>query len=97
VKNPDIATELGKGKKKKQVTAGFALETSKAHAHAKEKLKSKYFDFIVVNSLEDKGAGFGTDTNKISILDKSGKRKDYPLKSKTDVASDIIDYLSGYL
>lgn len=75
VKNPDIATELGKSKRKKQVTAGFALETSNAIAHAKEKLKSKYFDFIVVNSLKDRGAGFGTDTNKISILDKTGKEK----------------------
>jgi len=96
VKNPDIAAELGRKKTKKQVTAGFALETSNAIANAKEKIKSKYFDFIVVNSLEDEGAGFGVDTNKVSILDKSGKRKDYSLKSKSEVAVDIVDHLEGY-
>ncbi len=97
VKNPDIATELGKSKKKNQVTAGFALETNDAVPNAKHKLKSKYFDFIIVNSLEDKGAGFGGDTNKVSIINKSGKKKDFPLKPKSEVARDIVDHLSGLL
>ncbi|HLF36066.1 MAG TPA: bifunctional phosphopantothenoylcysteine decarboxylase/phosphopantothenate--cysteine ligase CoaBC [Cyclobacteriaceae bacterium] len=97
VKNPDIAGELGKIKTSEQVTAGFALESSNALEHAREKLKSKYFDFIVVNSLEDEGAGFGHDTNKISILDKSGDWKDFPVKSKREVAMDIVDHLAGLL
>jgi phosphopantothenoylcysteine decarboxylase/phosphopantothenate--cysteine ligase len=97
VRNPDIAGELGKIKTSQQVTAGFALESSNALEHAREKLKSKYFDFIVVNSLEDEGAGFGYDTNKISILDKSGGQKDFPVKSKREVAMDIVDHLAGLL
>ncbi len=97
VKNPDIAAELGKRKKKSQVTAGFALETHDAFSHAKQKLGAKYLDFIIVNSLEDEGAGFGGDNNKISILDKSGKRTDFPLKPKSEVAVDIVDHLSRLL
>lgn len=96
-KNPDIAEELGKMKKKGQVTAGFALESTRALESGKSKLKSKYFDFIVVNSLEDEGAGFGGDTNKITILDRSGKKTAFPLKPKTEVAKDIIDHLTRYL
>jgi phosphopantothenoylcysteine decarboxylase/phosphopantothenate--cysteine ligase len=97
VKNPDIALELGKHKKPGQVTVGFALESANAAENAKEKLKTKYFDFIVVNSLEDKGAGFATDTNKISIIDKTGIQTDFPLKPKEEVAKDIVEYLTRLL
>lgn len=88
----DIAAELGKMKTSDQVLVGFALETNDENANAQAKLKKKNFDFIVLNSLNDKGAGFRVDTNKITII-KAGESKEYPLKSKTEVASDIIDEL----
>ena len=69
---------------------GFALETNDERQNAEDKLNRKKLDFIVLNSLNDKGAGFRYDTNKISILSCRG-RTDYPLKSKTEVARDIID------
>lgn len=88
----DIAAKLGSIKKESQVLVGFALETNNEEANAKGKLARKNLDFIVLNSLNDAGAGFRCDTNKISIIDKSGKC-DYPLKSKSEVATDIIDRL----
>ncbi|WP_281643756.1 bifunctional phosphopantothenoylcysteine decarboxylase/phosphopantothenate--cysteine ligase CoaBC [Bacteroides zoogleoformans] len=92
----DIAAFLGKQKKKgsnrRQVLVGFALETNNEQLNAEEKLKRKNLDFIVLNSLNDKGAGFRHDTNKISIIDNKGKT-DYPLKSKAEVAVDIVDHL----
>ncbi len=88
----DIAAALGKMKTGKQVLAGFALETNDETANAQAKLVKKNFDFIVLNSLNDKGAGFRTDTNKISIITAGGKT-DYPLKSKREVARDIINQL----
>lgn len=91
VKNPDIAASLGKIKKKSQKLIGFALETNNEVTNAQDKLKRKNLDAIVLNSLQDKGAGFGTDTNKISIFFANGNRQDFPLKSKTEVAKDIID------
>lgn len=93
LKNPDIAYELGKIKKKDQINVGFALETENEIENASLKLKKKNFDFIVLNSLRDRGAGFALDTNKIEIIDVSGMRKTYGLKSKEDVAKDIVDYL----
>lgn len=93
VKNPDIAFEMGKIKRKDQINIGFALETENEIENASLKLKKKNFDFIVLNSLRDEGAGFGVDTNKIEIIDASGIRKSYGLKSKEEVAVDIIDYL----
>ena len=93
VKNPDIAAETGKIKKDGQITVGFALETDNELENAQEKLHKKNLDFIVLNSLKDKGAGFGTDTNKITIVDKHNKKQSFGLKSKTEVASDIVDYL----
>lgn len=87
----DIATELGKNKKASQILVGFALETNDEESNALEKLKKKNFDFIVLNSLNDKNAGFGHDTNKISIYSKNGSKTSYPLKSKMLVANDIID------
>lgn len=93
VKNPDIAYELGKIKKKNQINVGFALETENEIENASLKLKKKNFDFIVLNSLREEGAGFAVDTNKIEIIDASGIRKSYGLKIKEEVAIDIIDYL----
>jgi phosphopantothenoylcysteine decarboxylase/phosphopantothenate--cysteine ligase len=92
-KTPDILASLGKMKTKKQVLVGFALETDQEELHAKEKLKKKNLDFIVLNSLNDPGAGFKHDTNKISIIDKNLKVIRYGLKPKTEVAADIADYL----
>lgn len=90
--NPDIAAALGKDKQKHQTMIGFALETDDEETNAQAKLKKKNFDFIVLNSLRDKGAGFRTDTNKIAIIDSDG-RTDFPLKTKTEVAVDIVDNL----
>lgn len=89
----DIAAHLGSIKKEHQILAGFALETNNEQQNAEGKLERKNFDFIVLNSLNDEGAGFRHDTNKISIIDRQG-RKDYPLKQKSEVAQDIIDHLS---
>ncbi|MBR3456363.1 MAG: bifunctional phosphopantothenoylcysteine decarboxylase/phosphopantothenate--cysteine ligase CoaBC [Bacteroidaceae bacterium] len=88
----DIAAELGKMKTDAQVLVGFALETNDENANAQAKLKKKNFDFIVLNSLNDKGAGFRVDTNKITII-KTDEMKEYPLKSKLEVAGDIVDEL----
>lgn len=90
----DIAAALGSMKKGQQLLVGFALETHDEISHAQDKLKRKNFDFIVLNSLNDKGAGFRCDTNKITILDATG-RTAYGLKNKREVAADIIDKLSA--
>ena len=90
--NPDIAATLGKAKRDGQCMAGFALETNDGEENARIKLQKKNLDFIVLNSLEDKGAGFACDTNKVTIIDREGK-SDYPLKSKKNVAKDVVDYL----
>jgi phosphopantothenoylcysteine decarboxylase/phosphopantothenate--cysteine ligase len=95
--NRDIAEQLGKIKKDHQFLVGFALETDKETANAYKKLKRKNFDFIVINSLTDQGAGFQTETNKISILDKSNKLLNFELKSKKEVAIDIVQSLSEIL
>ncbi len=90
-KNPDIAASLGAQKKPGQLLMGFALETDNEDFNAIDKLKRKNLDYIVLNSLRDSGAGFGTDTNKISIFDVNGNKRCFPLKSKREVATDIID------
>lgn len=90
--NPDIAATLGQMKKQGQTLVGFALETNDEESNAQTKLKKKNFDFIVLNSLKDEGAGFRTDTNKVTIIT-AGNKKDYPLKSKEEVAKDIVDEL----
>ena len=92
--NPDIAASLGKIKKEGQTLVGFALETNDEEIHAQAKLKKKNFDFIVLNSLKDKGAGFRTDTNKVTIITATGKTE-FPLKSKAEVAKDIVDCLEA--
>lgn len=91
-KNKDITEELGRIKKPGQILVGFALETQNEIENAKKKLQNKNLDFIVLNSLKDKGAGFQHDTNKIMILDKNNIRI-FELNSKTIIASDIINYL----
>ena len=89
----DIAAALGKQKQAHQKLVGFALETTDEVAHAQDKLNRKNFDFIVLNSLNDKGAGFRCDTNKITIIDRQATTP-YPLKEKKEVACDIIDRLT---
>ena len=89
----DIAAELGKMKTNSQRLVGFALETDNEQAHAADKLKRKNFDFIVLNSLKDPGAGFMCDTNKITIIHADGSQNSYPLKSKKLVSEDIIQEL----
>lgn len=93
IKNPDILAWAGKNKSGDQVLMGFALETNKAEEHAKGKLEKKNLDFIVVNTLEDDGAGFGVDTNRIKIMDKNNNLTSFELKSKREVALDIVQYL----
>jgi len=87
----DILGEMGKRKKKNQLLIGFALETNDERIHAEKKLKNKNLDFIVLNSLRDKGAGFNTDTNKITIIEKNNSVTEFKLKSKLETAADIAD------
>ena len=92
----DIAAAVGKLKTEKQFLVGFALETNDEEAHALDKMRRKNLDFIVLNSLNDAQACFGYDTNKITILKASGDKKIFELKSKLDVAKDIINELANY-
>lgn len=92
----DIAQCLGNMKRDGQIMIGFALETNDEEAHAKDKLKRKNLDFIVMNSLQDKGAGFRHDTNKVTIIDAQGKTE-YPLKDKKEVAEDIVNRICTLL
>ncbi len=96
-KTQDIAASLGQIKRKNQKIVGFALETNNEIANAQGKLERKSFDFIVLNSLNDKGAGFSHDTNKITIIAKGNKIKKFELKSKTEVAVDIVNELVDIL
>jgi phosphopantothenoylcysteine decarboxylase/phosphopantothenate--cysteine ligase len=90
-KTHDIAASLGKLKHNGQVIVGFALETEQENANALKKLESKNFDLIVLNSLNDPGAGFGHDTNKITIIDRKQQQKSFALKNKKEVAQDIVN------
>jgi phosphopantothenoylcysteine decarboxylase / phosphopantothenate---cysteine ligase len=90
----DIAATLGKVKRLSQLHIGFALETNDETTHALQKLERKNFDAIVLNSLRDAGAGFGYDTNQISILRRDGSRADFELKSKVEVAEDIANEIA---
>ncbi|MDE7026007.1 MAG: phosphopantothenoylcysteine decarboxylase, partial [Paramuribaculum sp.] len=91
VKNPDIAATLGNKKQAGQYLVGFALETESGITNATDKLTRKNLDMICLNSLADKGAGFGTDTNKVTIIDKSENIVELPLMNKTDVAKQIVN------
>ena len=97
VRNPDIAATLGATKRKGQILVGFALETTNELAYARKKLEAKKFDMIVLNSLRDPGAGFAGDTNKISLVYPSGEPVTFDLKSKADVAKDIVNALAALL
>ncbi|WP_363322018.1 bifunctional phosphopantothenoylcysteine decarboxylase/phosphopantothenate--cysteine ligase CoaBC [uncultured Pontibacter sp.] len=92
VKNVDIAAALGKEKKEGQFSVGFALETHNESANAREKLQKKNLDMIVLNSLNDPGAGFKHDTNKITIIEKDATTA-FELKQKTEVAQDIVNLI----
>lgn len=92
-KTTDILGTLGQRKAKNQTLVGFALETNNELAHAQDKLSRKNADFIVLNSMQDAGAGFGTDTNKVTILSRVGASKKYDLKSKQEVAKDICQII----
>ena len=96
VKNPDILKWAGTTKSK-QILVGFALETNDLEANARKKLDAKHLNFIVMNTLSDEGAGFGHNTNKISILDDHNNLKSFELKTKNQVAVDIIEYLKNYM
>ena len=99
VKNPDIIAEAGKTKRKDQVLVGFALETNNVIENAKSKLVSKNLDLVIMNSPNEKGEGFGYDTNRISILDKHNKIANFELKHKRllafDIAAAIYSYIKG--
>jgi phosphopantothenoylcysteine decarboxylase/phosphopantothenate--cysteine ligase len=95
--NPDFAATLGKIKRPDQFLAGFALETDNEIMNATEKLARKNFDFIVLNSLKDKGAGFNSESNKITIIGKDNKVDRFELKSKVEVATDILNYLENII
>lgn len=96
VKNPDILAWAGENKKESQVLVGFALETNNLLENSTDKLKRKNLNLIVMNTLEDKGAGFAGDTNKISILDNHNNFTSFELKSKSEVATDIVEYMINY-
>lgn len=96
VKNPDILLWAGGEKKENQLLVGFALETNDLLENGRKKLEKKNLNLIVLNTLQDKGAGFSVDTNKISILDNHNNLHDFELKTKTEVAKDIADYLKNY-
>ncbi len=93
----DIAAEIGKRKGKNQISVGFALETNDELQNARKKILSKNLDFIVLNSLNDPGAGFGYDTNKITIIDKQNKITTFELKSKKEAAADIVQHIVALL
>ncbi|WP_394677680.1 bifunctional phosphopantothenoylcysteine decarboxylase/phosphopantothenate--cysteine ligase CoaBC [uncultured Sphingobacterium sp.] len=92
-KTADILATLGAKKKEKQLLVGFALETNNELENAKDKLIRKNLDFIVLNSMQDKGAGFATDTNKVTIIDRAGNTNEFSLKSKEEVAKDICSII----
>ena len=96
VKTRDILKSIG-ALKKDQFLVGFALETNNELAHAKQKLTSKNLDLIVLNSLRDKGAGFGGSTNKVTFISRSGEVVENELKLKSEVASDLFDYIINTL
>lgn len=96
-KTTDIALSLGQNKKPNQVFVGFALETNQELENAKSKLTKKNFNLIVLNSLQDSGAGFRFDTNQITVISDKGFEKKFELKSKTEVAQDIIDVIEKYV
>lgn len=96
-KTKDIAAELGKLKTEQQLMVGFALETNNALEHAKGKLVAKNLDLIVLNTLADEGAGFGYDTNKVTLVERNGTITRYDIKTKEEVAEDIVNKITSLL
>lgn len=97
IKNPDIAATLGKTKRPGQMLVGFALETNNEESNAEKKIRSKNLDMIVLNSLRDAGSGFGTDTNKVTVISADGSHTSLPLMSKKDVARRLISIINSSL
>lgn len=97
VPTQDILKNMGEKKNKNQVLVGFALETDNEHANAKDKLERKNLDLIVLNSLNDSGAGFDVDTNKVTFIERSGKERSFDKKLKTEVAKDLVDAIMDSL
>jgi len=93
----DILKSIGEQKRMNQILIGFALETDNEVENARKKLKQKKLDFIILNSLREKGAGFGLDTNKITIIDKTGNIRQGSVKTKQEIASDILDVITEKL
>ena len=93
VRNPDILKELGQLKVEGQFLVGFSLETDREEENTLDKMQQKNADAMVLNSLNEQGAGFSVDTNKITLFGRNGYRKEFPLKSKIEVAQDIVDYI----
>jgi phosphopantothenoylcysteine decarboxylase/phosphopantothenate--cysteine ligase len=93
---PDILQSLGATKRNNQVLAGFALETQNELRNAREKLKKKHLDLIVLNSLKDEGAGFGTDTNVVTLIDRNGKTQKLGKRPKFDVAQEILNRIKKF-
>lgn len=92
VKNPDILAKMGE-KKEKQFLVGFAAETESLKANAESKFKEKNLDMIVANDVTESGAGFGSDDNKVLIISKEGKEKEFPLMNKKELAKEILKYI----
>jgi phosphopantothenoylcysteine decarboxylase/phosphopantothenate--cysteine ligase len=95
--NPDILAELGKNKKADQILVGFSMETENLIENSKKKLETKKADLMVANDISKEGAGFGTDTNIVTLIDSSGQIKELPLMSKYDVANAILNEITGKL
>jgi len=93
VKNVDIAATLGQTKRAEQFSVGFALETTNELAHAQGKLRRKNFDLVVLNSLRDAGAGFGHDTNKVTVLDRAGQVLNFELQAKSELARTLVSLI----
>lgn len=92
---PDLLAEAARSRRPQQKVVGFALETDDEEAHALDKLRRKGLDAIVLNSLQDAGAGFGHDTNRVSVFDRTGRRADFPLMNKTELAQKLIQHLAA--
>jgi phosphopantothenoylcysteine decarboxylase/phosphopantothenate--cysteine ligase len=91
----DILAEMGRQKKTGQFLVGFALESDNEESNAKQKLQNKNLDLIILNSLRDEGAGFGTDTNKVTMISNRGEILPLPLQSKKSVAVELVSFISS--
>ena len=94
---PDIAKSLGQKKSPRQVLVGFALETENGLQNAEDKLKKKNLDFVVLNNANEASAGFNCDTNHVTIITSGGEKIEFPTKSKSEVANDIVNQLINCL